>query len=234
MSDTLQFVDSWVRGFLSSQRLPWQDGDKLKVCRTLSAFALMLLASAPTRLVDAQSGSATRRPDPVLREQQRQFELQMIEATLERGGVSSVGRKQPLALAQIREDFLRIQVIDRKLREANSGKRTFSLKFIANSVSEIRKRALRLKANLALPETGEMLTKPIIEPVTELDQLRLSLSVLSDSIYDFVANPMFISAKVVDTKLSAKARIDLEEIIELSSELKKSSEKLKAAPRPRL
>ena len=194
-------------------------------------FALLLLAPAITQLVHAQSGSATRRPDPVQREQQRQFEVQMIEATLERGGVSVGGRKQPLALAQIREDFLRIQVIDRRLRETSSGKRTFSLKFIANSVTEIRKRALRLKANLALPETGEMLTKPVIEPVTQPDQLRLWLSALSDSIYEFVANPMFLSAKVVDTKLSAKARIDLEQIIELSSELKRTSEKLKAATR---
>jgi len=193
--------------------------------------ALFVLTSGLTPLANAQSGSTTRRPDPVVREQQRQFEVQMIEATLERGAVSAGGRKQPLALAQIKEDFLRIQVIDRKLRETSSGKRTFSLKFIANSVTEIRKRALRLKANLALPEADEMLAKPMIEPVTQPEQLRLALSALSDSIYEFVANPMFISAKVFDTKLSAKARLDLEQIIELSSELKRSSEKLKAATR---
>jgi hypothetical protein len=204
---------------------------KIRPVVSLQGFAALMLASAITPLIQAQSGSATRRPDPVQREQQRQFELQMIEATLERGGVNSGGRKQPLALAQIREDFLRIQVIDRKLREASSGKRTFSLKFIAKSVTEIRKRALRLKANLALPETDEMLTKPMIEAVTESDQLRLSLSALSDSIWEFVANPMFLSAKVVDTRLSAKARIDLEQVIELSSELKRSSEKFKAATR---
>jgi hypothetical protein len=194
-------------------------------------FALVLLASGITPLVPAQSGSPTRRPDPVQREQQRQFELQMIEATLERGAEGSGVRKPPLMMLQIKEDFLRIQVIDRKLREASSGKRAFNFTFVAKSVTEIRKRALRLKSNLGLPEPDELLARPMIEPVREPDHLRLLLSVLSDSICEFVSNPMFLSAKVVDTRLSARARIDLEHIIELSSELKRSSEKSKATTR---
>jgi len=204
---------------------------KIRPIVILQGFAALMVASALAPLIQAQGGSVTRRPDPIQREQQRQVELQMIEATLERSGGSSEVRKQPLVLSQIRDDFLRIQIIDRKLREATSGKRIFSFAFIAKSVTEIRKRALRLKKNLALPESEVMFTKLQIERVSEPNRLRLSLSVLSDSIYEFVSNPMFLSAKVVDTRLSARARVDLEQIIDLSTELKRSSEKLKLVPR---
>lgn len=98
-------------------------------------------------------------------------------------------------------------------------------------MSEIRKRAVRLKRNLALPASEGMVESLKVEPGISPEQLRLSLSVLSDSIYEFVSNPLFISAKVVDTRLSPKARQDLEQIIELSSDLKRSSEKLKVAIR---
>jgi hypothetical protein len=204
---------------------------KIRPIVSLQGFGALMVTCALAPLIHAQSGSATRRPDPVQREQQRQFELHRIEATLERSAATSEVRKQPLVLSQIREDFLRIQVIDRKLREATSGKHAFSFAFVAKSVTEIRKRALRLKSNLAFPEFEEMLTKAKIESVTEPDQLRLLLSVLSDSIYEFVSNPMFLSAKVVDARLAAKARQDLELVIGLSNELKRSSEKLKLATR---
>lgn len=51
-------------------------------------------------------------------------------------------------------------------------------------------------------EILEILT---VEPGTVPEQLRSSLSALSDSIYEFVSNPFFPSAKVVDTGMSGKA-----------------------------
>ena len=204
---------------------------KLRPVVIVQGFAALIVASAFAPLIQAQSGSAPRRTDPVLREQQRQFEFQMIEAALERSQVRPGARKHPLVLAQIKEDFLRIQVIDRELRQTTSPKQALNFRLITKSVSEIRKRAARLKTKLALPESEEIVERLKVEPGMEPEQLRLSLLVLSDSIYEFVSNPLFLSAKVVDTRLSAKARQDLEQIIELSSDLKRSSEKLKAATR---
>src|SRR5205809_919754 len=48
-------------------------------------------------------------------------------------------------------------------------------------------------------------------------------------IFSFVDNPFFKEASVVDTQLTAKARRDLEEIIDLSGQIKKNSEQLKNA-----
>ena len=42
-------------------------------------------------------------------------------------------------------------------------------------------------------------------------------------IFSFVDNPFFKEASVVDTELTTKARRDLEDIIELSAQIKKNS-----------
>ena len=199
-----------------------------QVLQVVAGFMVGCMLAA---LIHGQGRSAPRRTDPVQREQQRRFELQMIEATLERGQVRPGGRKPPLVLAQIKEDFLQIQVIDKNLRRTTSATPALNFGIIAKSVSEIKKRAVRLKTNLALPESEEILELLEVKPGTEPEQLRSSLSALSDSIYEFVSNPFFLSAKVVDTRMSGKARQDLEQIIELSSHVKRSSEKLKIASR---
>lgn len=141
-----------------------------------------------------------------------------------------VKRYPPLVLDQIREDFLRIQVIDRKLMQATAVGDMLDLELVARSAGEIRKRSRRLKENLALPrpETPPAGRSRIAVEATS-KRLRISLSDLSNLIEGFVSNPMFEQSKLVDARLSAKARQDIEAIIELSSQIKRSSEKLKAA-----
>ncbi len=57
-------------------------------------------------------------------------------------------------------------------------------------------------------------------------RLKSALSELGELITGFVNNPAFKSSNVVDARLAAKARRDLEGIIELSSGIKKCGEKL--------
>jgi hypothetical protein len=49
-----------------------------------------------------------------------------------------------------------------------------------------------------------------------------------------VDNPFFKEASVVDTELTTRAHRDLEEIIELSREIKSSSERLDKAARGKI
>src|SRR5215211_7215654 len=60
-----------------------------------------------------------------------------------------------LALAQIREDFVRIQVLNNDLVRAASRGDALDLKFVSKSAGEIRKLATRLRDNLVLPETAK-------------------------------------------------------------------------------
>lgn len=168
-----------------------------------------------------------RRPaDPVQRELQRRFESEAIERALAARPRRPSDRERRIMLAQIKEDFLRIQIIDDNLKDQAARADAIDLKLVARSASEIKRRAVRLKDNLSLPE---------VSTVSELQnagvdagpvQLRSLLSSLSKSINEFVENPLFESARVVDARLSRQARRDLQQIINLSKQIRKTTERL--------
>lgn len=154
---------------------------------------------------------------------ERQFNLRMLENEARR----PVDRYEPrLAHTQIKEDFARIQVINNDLAQSVSRGGALDFKSIAKSASEVKKRAERLKFNLALPEPEKNTKRPKAEVTAEPEQLKSSLSALGELVAGFVSNPIFKNTGVVDAQTSAKARRDLEEIAELSDGIKKSSEKL--------
>ncbi|HWT01291.1 MAG TPA: hypothetical protein VN256_13670 [Pyrinomonadaceae bacterium] len=135
-------------------------------------------------------------------------------------------RAEPkLALAQIREDFVRIQVVNNDLADAVSRRGPLDLKFVAKSASEIRKRAGRLKDNLVLPEHESAFVVPEARGSAEA-QLKSSLVTLSELIHEFIANPLFEKANLVDIHLATKARRDLDDIMEVCGRVKKNSEEL--------
>jgi len=169
------------------------------------------------------------RPDTVLREQQRQVEMQMVEQALTtEGRAPRIKRYAPAVLDQIRSDFLKIQIADRRLMNANQANVVLGLRLVGELTGEIRTRSRRLKENLALPEPAQQASSSRAtvaeEPTNE--RLKMSLADLSDLIESFVSNPMFEHTRLFDPKLSDKALLDLEAIIRLSDEIKRNSEKL--------
>ena len=139
-------------------------------------------------------------------------------------------RAEPqLAVVQIKEDYVRIQVVNSDLARAASQGGALDLKLVAKSAAEIRKRAERLKHNLALPEPEQSAERPAAEAGDEEARLRASVSTLGRLIAGFVRNPIFREVGVFDARSAATARRDLEEIIGLSGRLKKESERLNKA-----
>jgi hypothetical protein len=129
------------------------------------------------------------------------------------------------ALAQLQDDFVHLQIANKSMLRAVLIDHTLDPKFIAKSASEIKKRAERLNTNLALPSTEGTVESPDAE--ISADQLKPSVVKLGRLIFSFVDNPFFKEASVVDTQQTAKARRDLEEIIQLSARIKKSSDRLR-------
>jgi hypothetical protein len=203
---------------MTSAMLPFRVGSLIAITFGFGTFARGQGVTAP-------QGRAGR-PDAVQRELQRQFEMRMIEKALEEGRTRQVQRYAPLVLEQIKTDFLRIQIVDRKLAQAALAADTLDLAFVARSAAELKMRSRRLKKNLALPEPATV-DRARIAVEAKPASLRSSLSVLSNLIEEFVSNPMFEQLKLVDAQLSAKAWRDLEAVIELSTEIKRSSESLK-------
>jgi hypothetical protein len=154
---------------------------------------------------------------------EREFNQRTLEDQLHR---RTARREAKLSFAQISEDFMRIQVINNELVMAAAREAELDFKFVAKSTAEIRKLAARLKENLVLPEPEEVPKRVQAEVAPEPVELKPALTALGKLIAGFAHNPAFKEPKVIDAQMSAKARRDLEEIIELSGQLRKTSEKL--------
>ena len=130
------------------------------------------------------------------------------------------------ALEQLQKDFSQLQILNKSLLTAALGNTQLDPKFVSKSVSEIKKRAERLNENLALPEPERPAGQTGTQEFVNSPQLKPSVLKLGRLIFSFVDNPFFKEASVVDTQLTTKARRDLEDIIELSGQIKRSSEQL--------
>lgn len=196
-------------------------------------MAALTLAALIAKPCAAQSSGGRPPRDTTLatREVERELEnerkMRNSEVRTRLPGNESTDPRQTFAL--IREDFQRIQFINRELAESILRGGTLDLKFVAKSASDIRKRAERLKYNLGLPEAEDSVKRARMEVGAEPEQLRAALDTLGPLIVEFAHNPVFKDANVIDAKLAAKVRSDLEAIIELSGQVKKRSEQLHKA-----
>ena len=212
---------------------------KANLIFVMRAAGVGLVAAAFAPVAFAQSSSPrthNERVERAIREERearaRAYELHERAADLRRAGEprAPAVRPQPkLALAQIKEDFMRLQVVNNELAQAVSRGGALDLKFVAKSASEIRKRAGRLKENLALAEFEKVFERPETAGGAEAERLKSALSDLKELIREFVNNPLFKKANVVDVQLSAKARRDLEDIMDVSDEVKQSCARLHKA-----
>lgn len=155
----------------------------------------------------------------------------MMLELIERYHRSGEQRDPRLAFAQIREDFVRLQVVNNDLARAVAGAGQLDFKLVAKSASEIKKRAERLKDNLVLPEATEGEKSPAAPAPTDMEQLRAALSRLDGIILRFANDLHAKGVRRFDAQSSVKLRSNLEEIVALSGRVKKSSEKLGEAVR---
>ena len=141
---------------------------------------------------------------------------------LERG--KDEANRKDAALKQMNEDFQRIQTTDAEMMDAFVSANPPDYDKISVDAADIRVRASRLRDQLALPAAGKP-EKRAKEPDIDKDDLRASLSRLSDSIKSFVSNPIFQqqAPQQVDHHNGLRARLDLDDIIRLSSRIAKAA-----------
>lgn len=199
----------------------------------LSAAAALLFA-VPALGVQLQRDRNAEREarERMARDAAETEEREMMLSLAERYHRAGERSREPrLALAQIREDFLRLQVVNNDLARAVSGGAELDLKLVAKSASEMRKRAERLKENLALPEAAEGEKVPASPPPADPAQLRTALSRLDGIVLRFSNALHSKGLGRYDPQSSARLRLDLEAIIGLSERVRKGSEKLGGAAR---
>ena len=199
----------------------------------LGAAAALLLAACAVGAQGQQRRNDDRAArERVAREAAETEEREMMLALAEHYHRSGERQREPrLAFAQIREDFLRLQVVNNDLAQAISGGGELDLKLVAKSASEIRKRAERLKLNLALPAADGGEKVPASQPPADPGQLRVALSRLDGIVLRFTNSLHAKGVGRFDAQASSRLRLDLEAIIGLSERVKKSSEKMAEAAR---
>jgi hypothetical protein len=128
------------------------------------------------------------------------------------------GPQNKPSLPQMREDFHQLQVVNNELMKSVFVKNSIDPKRLVASITEIRKRAARLKASLALGESeGELERKTnAMNCAPEKLELSPTLLLLDRAVMNVVNNPLFQQPKVLDSKLAIKAENDLDEVLRLA------------------
>lgn len=215
-----------------------------------SAISLLMLAAAACALappfVPAAAAQTNRRglgnPADVervereRRDRQTQADLserQFLLRTMEADRRPSETPKPRLPVAQIREDFARLQVVNNDLARSVSRAEGLDLKLVSRSAAEIRKIAARLRDNLALPEPGGGGEGSGAAAESDSAQLKPALSALDGRILKFADGLASKGVLLIDAESSAKARRELDEIIALSERVKKISEGLRGGQQKR-
>jgi hypothetical protein len=198
----------------------------VRVCAVLAlvsaACSLSLAQSrAETEMERARAAEMNRRAGEDAR-RLASWELKLLEQRK----AAPRERDYNLTYAQIREDYRQLQLVNNELARATSAG-AFDPKGVEKAVSEIRKRAARLKENLTLPEPDPKQLRP--DPAGRTERMEHLLIILDNLVMAFVNNPIFEQGKVADVKMSMKARADLEGIIEVSDRITKGGKSKTAA-----
>ena len=192
-----------------------------------SFMARPLYAQQPPR-ADATSAAERARQRQISRNDQLETELRIN--ALERESRQPGTKESPrLANMQLKNDFEQLQTVNNQMMAMVFANNVLDYKRVSEAITEIRKRAARLKSNLPLPSAEKDGQEE--QPLKGLDELnqgevKPALLSLDDLIQRFVTNPVFQQSQVVDIQQSSKARRDLEAILKLSEKIRKSTDKL--------
>jgi phosphopantothenoylcysteine synthetase/decarboxylase len=188
----------------------------------LAAFVILILSSATPLF--AQRGGRNRTVETARTNQDALNEWRRTHLKEE---IEKQFRQKRISLFPlIKEDFTRIQIVNNAMMRKVFDDEVLDYKDISDHLTEIKRRAQRLKENLMLPEGEEKEKLQRLLNAAAGNQVRESLLTLDTLIMGFVKNPLFQRPGVIDAKLSAQAARDLKTIIEFSGSIKKEIERI--------
>lgn len=188
----------------------------------LLTSAAMIFCLAPELEVSAQGGRSistiNRRIEQITR-QSEQLERDRMNRELKTRPDSTQNLKQFEAVkAEIKEDLEAVQSAYNKIVLSMQSGGALRRDFVVETAGNIKKHTERLAENLLLPEPKKD-EKPELA-AENFDRARKSLIALCRHIFNFITNPIFDSAKVLDLEQAAKARRELDIIVHLSGKIK--------------
>src|SRR2546421_1599116 len=203
------------------------------------SFSLLLASSTLAQRNPTGPPSGAGPPpnnNPNLQDRARKVdESRLRSAELDAGTEEKNQKLLQAAIANMKEDFTRIQVLRNDIARNLIARKPLDYKLVSEQTAEINKRASRLNVYMRARavENEKEDNSPELKTEERIDAL-LRLCKLIDS---FTENPALKNMATVDSKEIAKAREnktnadrDLLAIIKLSGSLQKKSENLRTSP----
>lgn len=204
--------------------------------RTESTLATILRAASIAAVLFFFAPGALRAQEPstqALRDarrnelESRQRALRSLE-TLggKKGSMTPSEQAQHVAFQQFKEDFETLQTANYSLLDAVAAGPSPDYGQVKKQAGEIKKRASSIKTNLVLPEPEKDEKPKKRDSAADNQALKADIIALDAAVQSFVTSPMFQDLGVLDANNSVKARGDLETIIRLSEQIRRSAETL--------
>ena len=192
---------------------------RLKSCCTVILSSLLPFAVAEVVQSQPQTGAQVR---------ERQQAMDEYDRTLNRmkNDARALTERRRSLFPQINEDFQRIQVIHNEIVRMFQPDRSVNYDRLAELTDDMKKRSARLRDNLSLPEPDKTDGKAAHPDAIDESHMKKNIFALHDLVVDFVANPIFKNLGVVDAKMIDSATVNLNNLIDISDEIKREAKTL--------
>ena len=211
-------------------------GVKVKKLAGFLVVGMFSLCAARSILAQGKPAGAGPPPNnnPNLEDRFRQVdESKLRSAELDVGADEKNQKLLQAAIANMREDFTRIQVLRNDIARNLVARKPVDYKLVSDQTAEINKRANRLNVYMRARAADEAEKEPSPSELKS-EEMMGALVKLCKLIDRFTENPALKNAATVDTKEISKAKEnkanadrDLLAIIKLSGNIQKKSDNLK-------
>jgi len=191
-----------------------------KQCCTIISLPLILFAVAEV------AKSQVRLPGPAARDGSRAADDYDRTINRMKNDAKAARERRRNLFPQINDDFQRIQVIHNEIVRMFQADENLNYDRLADLTDDMKKRSSRLRENLSLPEPEKTGEKPVHSETIDETHMKKNIVVLHDLIVSFVANPIFKNLGVVDANMIDAATENLENIIDVSDEIKREAKLL--------
>ena len=172
-----------------------------------------------------------RSQTPAAREDNRTLDEYDRTLNVMKNDAKAASARRRSLFPQINEDFQRIQVIHNEIVRMLQPDKGLNYDRLADLTNDMKKRSARLRDNLALPQPLKTDTPPTHSEAIDDAHIKKTIADLHDVIVNFVANPIFKNLGVVDAKVVDGAGENLDNIIDLSDEIKREAKLLGKTPK---
>lgn len=191
--------------------------------KVLQGFKISLVLLSVFSSAEIASSQTRNLPGPASRERNRAMDEHDRAINLMKNDARAVNERRRNLFPQINEDFQRIQVIHNEIVRMLKSDQGLNYDRLAELTDDMKKRSARLRTNLALPEPEKGEAQRTHSDTIDDGHMKANIAELHDLVVDFVANPIFKNLGVVDSKVIDSASKNLDNIINISEEMKKEA-----------